>query len=239
MTEKDLQIQDLKAENEKLKEELEQLKQPKAAVDTDMDKLTTEMMEHICDNLCKHPCNAKDQEELDDICAECKMGKFVCDILNTYNRHMQQATTPAFERVVERLEEKSYGIKLEGALVASDKTIVELEDAIKILKDEKYLFIASEREAQENEAVDMAIKALEEIEQYRELGNVEELKEAKEKQTPKIPNIEGDGYADGHLVYDTWICPNCEEHYEIDYDDYDYCPKCGQAIDKSEMGVNT
>ena len=34
-------------------------------------------------------------------------------------------------------------------------------------------------------------------------------------------------------MYDTWICPNCEAHYEIDYDDYDYCPKCGQAINKS------
>lgn len=53
------------------------------------------------------------------------------------------------------------------------------------------------------------------------------------KQIPKRPDIEGDGYADGHLVYDTWICPNCEEHYEIDYDNYDYCPKCGQAIDNS------
>ena len=54
-----------------------------------------------------------------------------------------------------------------------------------------------------------------------------------EKQIPKKPDIEGDGYADGQLVYDTWICPNCEEHYEIDYDYYDYCPKCGQAIDNS------
>ena len=56
-----------------------------------------------------------------------------------------------------------------------------------------------------------------------------------EKQIPMKPDIEGDGYANGHLVYDTWICPNCETHYEIDYDDYDYCPKCGQAIDKSVM----
>ena len=59
--------------------------------------------------------------------------------------------------------------------------------------------------------------------------------ESLEKQIPKKPDIEGDGYANGYLVYDTWICPNCETHYEIDYDDYDYCPKCGQAIDKSVM----
>ena len=54
---------------------------------TDMDKLTTEMMEYICDNLCKHPIRVgQTQEELDDICAECRMGKFVCEILNTHNR---------------------------------------------------------------------------------------------------------------------------------------------------------
>ncbi|MBQ4560251.1 MAG: hypothetical protein IJA54_08030 [Tyzzerella sp.] len=51
----------------------------------DIDKLTTEMMEHICDNLCKHPTKAKDQEELDEICSSCQMGQFVCDVLNTYN----------------------------------------------------------------------------------------------------------------------------------------------------------
>ena len=53
---------------------------------------------------------------------------------------------------------------------------------------------------------------------------------ALEKQMPKKPDYEGDGYADGELVYDTWICPCCGKHYEIDYDDYDYCPNCGQHI---------
>ena len=85
MTEKDLQIQDLKAENAKLKEQLKE--QSKPTEPTDMDKITTEMMEHICDNLCMHPIRVgQTQDELDDICAECKMGKFVFDILNTYNR---------------------------------------------------------------------------------------------------------------------------------------------------------
>ena len=54
--------------------------------------------------------------------------------------------------------------------------------------------------------------------------------EALEKQVPKEPNYEGDGYSDGELVYDTWICPNCGKYYEVDYDDYKYCPECGQAI---------
>lgn len=59
--------------------------------------------------------------------------------------------------------------------------------------------------------------------------------QALEKQIPKKPDIEGDGYdPDGNLVYDTWICPTCGISYEIDYDKYDYCPACGQAIDQSE-----
>lgn len=61
------------------------------------------------------------------------------------------------------------------------------------------------------EALDMAVSAL-------------------EKQIAKTPDYEGDGYADGELVYDTWICPNCGEHYEVGYDSQDYCPKCGQHI---------
>lgn len=39
----------------------------------------------------------------------------------------------------------------------------------------------------------------------------------------------------GEIVYDTWICPCCGKDYEVDYDDYKYCPNCGQAIDWTEM----
>ena len=58
--------------------------------------------------------------------------------------------------------------------------------------------------------------------------------EALEKQIPKKPDYEGDGYWNGELVYDTWICPHCEKKYEVDYEEYDFCPNCGQAIDWSE-----
>ena len=71
-----------------------------------------------------------------------------------------------------------------------------------------------------------------ELLQYRTIGTVDECREAVEKQRPKRPDYEGDGYADGHLVYDTWICPNCGKNYEVDYDNYDYCPSCGQRLDR-------
>lgn len=56
-----------------------------------------------------------------------------------------------------------------------------------------------------------------------------------EKETATTPDIEGDGYYKGELVYDTWICPRCGARYEIDYDEYEYCPKCGQHIDLDSL----
>lgn len=59
--------------------------------------------------------------------------------------------------------------------------------------------------------------------------------EAIDKQIPRKPNYEGDGYDDdGNLIYDTWICPNCEDRYEVDYEIHSHCPTCGQSIDWSE-----
>lgn len=73
-------------------------------------------------------------------------------------------------------------------------------------------------------------------------GNFGEQKEAfsvaiqaLEKQIAKKPTYEGDGYdSEGNFVYDTWICTCCEKRYEVDYDEYDFCPNCGQKIDWSE-----
>lgn len=62
------------------------------------------------------------------------------------------------------------------------------------------------------------------------------VKNAVDKQIPKKPDLIGDGYDDnGNLIYDTWICPSCEKQYELDYDDYKFCPNCGQAIDWSDV----
>lgn len=75
------------------------------------------------------------------------------------------------------------------------------------------------------------------------LGDDEQMKYAKqiviealEKQIPKKPDFIGDGYDDNcNLIYDTWICSSCETQYEVDYDDYKFCPECGQKIDWSEQ----
>ena len=59
--------------------------------------------------------------------------------------------------------------------------------------------------------------------------------DALEKQTPKQPDYEGDGYDDsGNIIYDTWICPNCGDRFEVDYEKQCHCPMCGQCIDWGE-----
>ena len=66
---------------------------------------------------------------------------------------------------------------------------------------------------------------------YEDTGlTPEQIMELKERNTPKEAIYEGDGYSEGEMVYDVWICPNCGVKYEVDYEDYDFCPDCGQMI---------
>lgn len=53
------------------------------------------------------------------------------------------------------------------------------------------------------------------------------------KQIPKKPYYEGDGYADGNLVYDYATCPICSHAFEYGINDWesDYCSECGQRLD--------
>ena len=56
-----------------------------------------------------------------------------------------------------------------------------------------------------------------------------------DKTKPLNPILEGDGYADGDMVYDMASCPSCGN--QLTEDEYDfmwkkpYCPYCGQALD--------
>lgn len=77
-------------------------------------------------------------------------------------------------------------------------------------------------------AVEMAIKALEEIQQYRAIGTVEECREAMERQRARKPVKD---------KYNHDCCPNCG--WIVYQDEYGgrylpHCENCGQAIDWSE-----
>ena len=75
----------------------------------------------------------------------------------------------------------------------------------------------------------VAIKALEEIQQYRKIGTVEECREAVEKQKPKYIKIE---------AYCPAYCPTCRfelseslgDGYYKYFENLSRCPNCGQAI---------
>ena len=52
--------------------------------------------------------------------------------------------------------------------------------------------------------------------------------------TPMMILLEGDGYADGSLVYDTAICPVCgyvlDDEFDVEDNHEPYCPHCGQKL---------
>ena len=70
-------------------------------------------------------------------------------------------------------------------------------------------------------AKEIAIKALEEVQQYREIGTVEECRKAVEKQKAKKPVLRNDN---GKLRKS---CPVCGCFFSPLSRS---CPKCGQAI---------
>lgn len=72
-----------------------------------------------------------------------------------------------------------------------------------------------------NEALEIAKQALEEIQQYRQIGTVEECRADREKQIPK--NIE-------KIREGEYCCPKCYTVYDDCIFEYDYCINCGQAI---------
>ena len=79
-----------------------------------------------------------------------------------------------------------------------------------------------------NIAIEIAIKALEEIQQYRAIGTVEEFKALKEKNEPKKPLRIPD---DDTCIYYGYYCPCCNEPLS-NTARMERC-FCGQALDWS------
>lgn len=88
-----------------------------------------------------------------------------------------------------------------------------------------------------NEALNMAIKALEEVQQYRAIGTPEECREAVEKQAAKKPIF-------NHNLSDTLSIFHCEcgNKIKVSHDigimnnnnAPNYCSKCGCEFDWSD-----
>ena len=80
------------------------------------------------------------------------------------------------------------------------------------------------------EAVEMAIKALEEIKQYRTIGTPEECRAAVEKQKAKKPIIK---YEQTHdcVTEIEWKCPVCGTNYVELAPCGEWCRYCGQKLD--------
>ena len=83
------------------------------------------------------------------------------------------------------------------------------------------------------EALDVAIKDLEEVQQYRAIGTPEECRAAVEKQKAKKPIIK---YEQTHdcLTEIEWKCPTCEENYIELAPCGEWCRYCGTKLDWGE-----
>ena len=80
-------------------------------------------------------------------------------------------------------------------------------------------------------AIEEAIEALKEIQQYREIGTVEECRGAVEKQKPKKPRL---NYKPKFFGRATYTCPRCGncclEEFANERQNNRYCWDCGQHI---------
>lgn len=82
------------------------------------------------------------------------------------------------------------------------------------------------------EDMEMGIKALEEIQQYRAIGTVEKLRSAMERQIERKPSkIDVQPYFRKHCA-NKYSCPLC--HQKIGTHQQKFCSYCGQKFDWSE-----
>lgn len=122
-------------------------------------------------------------------------------------------------------------------MTENEKLVRDETEAIECLKSNKptsgYLML--------QESIDMAIKALEEVQQYRAIGTPEECRAAMEKQTAKRALHQG--CYDKNGEWHEWngingkpyeLCPSCRANLccETPLDiKPKYCKNCGQKLD--------
>ena len=103
-------------------------------------------------------------------------------------------------------------------------------EAIKMLEIQKPAYGCKEYQKPLMYAYEMAIKALEEVQQYRAIGTPEECREAVEKQTDERPTAVLGTF--GGTEYE---CKNCGS--DVCYGD-EYCRWCGKKLDWSDEDEN-
>lgn len=106
--------------------------------------------------------------------------------------------------------------------MTENEAIKELETSIDLAK----MCTQNYERKNEIQGYEMAIKALEEVQQYRQIGTVEECREAVEKQTaiePEKVNIPCTSWTKAHMRY-RCSCGSFLTSYD------DYCNKCGQKL---------
>ena len=127
----------------------------------------------------------------------------------------------------------------------------DLQRAIDLLRLEGGLEISGNprRVAEFCEGIDVAISAMQELQQYRAIGTLEECREARKRQQAvparKTTIFEGKDAeklaVKGLPNYETYKCPKCgrsvvertvvKSLYPDGFIKKNYCERCGQAID--------
>ena len=105
------------------------------------------------------------------------------------------------------------------------------EEAIEIIETTKVLY----KPKAVQDAFDMAVNAIREVQKYWEIGTVEECREAVEKQKPKKPKLNYKPRFSGKATYTCPKCGNCcLEEFANERQNNNYCWDCGQAIQWDE-----
>ena len=96
-----------------------------------------------------------------------------------------------------------------------------------LMADKEYL---TDMKVCDGEEMDIAIKSLEEVKQYRAIGTPDECRAAVEKQRAKKPIIKYDQTHDSVTEIE-WKCPVCGTNYVELAPCGEWCRYCGTKLD--------